>query len=502
VAQEKVIPQAMYEFLKRSESAEKLSGISSQIFFAALIIASLLLIFSVFLPRPREVGVMLPRGFRGLFARMAGLRIFLSTSSLVALLLLCALTKQLNIDGRRGFIEDQERRYDAQVKRLAYVAGSEEALRAQYLYMPEGQSLKYMTLNNPSLAADYLWLTSLQYVSNSFRRGQKFGLLLRFYNTIQELDPHWIDAISNGGKVLSAVEPDRLAVEKFYFTASINNPKSWRLRYEAGRMFVVPPLNLDMQKEYAQHALNWFNDALRLLKWETQTPAISQAIRDINEIAGRMALEADYYDAAEEMLYKQATDPKNDVMLRKAAAQDLLTARTMVLIVKVQKKLDEFKAIYGAYPQQLNLLFMSRRDPILGVFSKGDSSFVDVDAFGFKLEYDPQAGKVSSRGVKARQANQAAAIVNGMIENFRGVNKRLPHDLFELQTFTYGVYAAPNEPPTANITDAIGRDLNVTMSPLGVPWEFDKVFGVVTVPSFCKPENLYRNAEKFLNGSR
>ena len=32
----------------------------------------------------------------------------------------------------------------------------EEVLRAQYLYMPEGNSLKYMSLGNTSLAADYV----------------------------------------------------------------------------------------------------------------------------------------------------------------------------------------------------------------------------------------------------------------------------------------------------------------------------------------------------------
>jgi hypothetical protein len=493
------IPAAMREFLRLSESAEKLSGIASQLFFTAFAVASVMLLLSILLPRPRDVGLIIPGGVQGLFHRMAGLRIYLSTAGLIVLLMLAVLTRQLNIDERRGFIADQERRYDAQMKKLVHTAGAQEALKAQYLYMPEGNALKYMTLGNTGIAADYLWLTSLQYVSSSFRRGQKFEMLLRFYSSMQDLDPHWIEAISNAGKVLSALERDRLRVEKFYIRACVDNPSSWQLRYEAGRMFVVPPLDLNLQKEYSKRALDWFNDAVRLLKREPETRSTLQTIKSIEDIAGRMALESDYYEAAEEMLYRQATDASSSMMLRTAAAQDWLSARSMVMVTRMQKRVDSFVAKYKIVPPDLEFMFLTRRDPILGTMLRADPSIHDTDAYGLEFAYDPATGKVSSLGIKARQSLQAAAIVNSLIGNFRSTNKRLPYNLNELQLFTSQIYSNPSNPPTANITDAIGRDLNVVTSPLGTPWDYDQIFGRVRVPPHLSAENLFQNAEKLLN---
>ncbi len=78
----------------------------------------------------------------------------------------------------------------------------------QYMYMPAGNSLYYITLGNPSIAADYIWLSSLQFVSNSFRRHGKFDMLARFHKTMVDLDPAWIDAEVDGARVLSALIND------------------------------------------------------------------------------------------------------------------------------------------------------------------------------------------------------------------------------------------------------------------------------------------------------
>ena len=55
--------------------------------------------------------------------------------------MLCALAAvfcQTQIDGERGFIADQEKRYDAKLKEIAKRKGKEEALKLQYMYMPKG----------------------------------------------------------------------------------------------------------------------------------------------------------------------------------------------------------------------------------------------------------------------------------------------------------------------------------------------------------------------------
>src|SRR5205814_1936453 len=132
------------------------------------------------------------------------------------LLILCAVSSQTEVDQTRGFVVDQDKRYTAILKKLAEKGDREAVNRAQYMYLPKGKSLLYMSLGNPSLAADYVWLTSQQYVVNSFRRGQKYEMLLRFYETMLELDPNWIEAEVNAGKILSALETNRYAVEEYY----------------------------------------------------------------------------------------------------------------------------------------------------------------------------------------------------------------------------------------------------------------------------------------------
>src|SRR5580765_2367352 len=145
----------------------------------------------------------------GFLAKSHPARKRIATAGAALLFAMFALYFQTRIDAQRGFIGDLEKRNDEKFKKIEKEKGKEAALKMQYMYLPKKDSLRVLTLNNPSLAADYVWLTNLQYVSNSFRRGEKFEMLSRFYRTMVDLDPKWIDAEVNGGKVLSALTEDR-----------------------------------------------------------------------------------------------------------------------------------------------------------------------------------------------------------------------------------------------------------------------------------------------------
>src|SRR4029079_10353669 len=177
-------------------------------------------------------------------------------------------------------------------------------LRAEYLYLPVGKSLAFMTAGNTGVAADYLYLTSMQYVHGNFRRWHKFDLLLKIYTAMVDMDPHWIEAELNAGKVLSALEPDRFAVEGFYMRCIQENPDAWRLPDGGGYLFIVPPENYDRdQKTYSNRARDWIDDALRHTSFPSNLRG--HAVR----LKARLGVEADFNEEAAEIFYAQMTDP-------------------------------------------------------------------------------------------------------------------------------------------------------------------------------------------------
>lgn len=450
------------------------------LYFAAFAGFALLLLVAVLLPQAREE-VPTSARLQAVWRRLANWRMQIALISLAALLGLGAIAHQTNIDQRRGFIADREKRYEAAMKRLSGGAGKDEALRMEYLYMPEGNSLRYMSLGNTGIAADYVWLTSLQYVSNSFRRGQKFEMLSRFYRTVMDLDPHWIECALNGGKVLSALEPNRRLVEKFYIEAVLQNPADWKLPYEAAQLFIFPPLNPRDQREYGRTAVDWLDTALK----RKSCPLDFKST--IEDMKAKLSLEAGYYESAAEILLKHGLNPDNPEAFRMAALRDWLYAQSIVQTGNLQKLVDKFKEGSGKSPASLDDIFKLLPD-------KGER--MRTDEFGYPMEYDPGTGKVASRGVNVRRALQAESVIGGLAQNFKNDKGRLPKDLEEIQAWV-GTFFTTEQPAQANVTDALGPNVNVISGPLG-KWEYNAETGTVILPPDCTSKQLYRNADKMM----
>jgi hypothetical protein len=440
------------------------------VLFAA---GALMMLIAVFRPRSASAGGALVRS-----------RLF--QSGAIVLLILCALSNQTAIDNNRGFIADEQRRYDKMMAELERRTDKEEVLRAQYLYMPSGNSLAYMTMGNPGLAADYLWLTSTQYVSSSFRRGHKFEMLLRFYRTLLELDPHWIDALRNAGKVLSALEPDRFAVEKFYMQAVVANPGDWQLPYDAGRLFVVPPLNLYDQPKYSEHAAGWLKAAMAYKNF----PDDKTMRESVTNLLGKLSAEAGYYEAADAMLYQQATDRNGDPNFGQIAARDWMNVRSIRLSRELTSMAAAYKQQTGAFP------------PDLATLLKGDAQAEEIykkDAFGFEFVYNLETGKVESLGVNVRKTLTVENVVSTLIQGYRGTHEdRPPATLEALRDWTREIYSSPSNQPSAGMKEALGSDLDPTRCPLG-KWDYNPQTGKILLPAWCNATQLYLRTEEVMN---
>jgi len=67
----------------------------------------------------------------------------------------------------------------------------EDPLGRELLYLPSPEMLKIMSLGNPGLVADILYLWSIQYYS-MFRPNERFLYLGTVYNLITDLDPLYL----------------------------------------------------------------------------------------------------------------------------------------------------------------------------------------------------------------------------------------------------------------------------------------------------------------------
>jgi len=462
------------EQVARAEYWNNLAEWGYPVFFIVFAIAAGVLLLSIFLP-DGEMKV----------TSRNPLRLRLRMISGIILLMLCVIGVQTSVDRRRGFIADQDKRHEAAMIKLGKMKDKEEVLRAQYLYMPEGKSLAYMTLGNTGIAADYVWLSSQQYVSNSFRRGKKFDMLLRFFNTMMELDPNWTEAGMNAGKVLSALEKDRYKVEEFYIDIACKNPDDWRIPYEGTKLFVVPPLNPDLQEEYTSRAEWWLQRALK----KKNLPPSTQ--REMEELLARLSMETNSFELAEELLLKSALDTTQQRTMRIIAARDWLQTRSMVIVQRVQKRIDEFKKTNGKLPDSIL--------PILAQFRVEKDPFVvgPNDAYGFPLDYKATTGKVTARGLQARRAIQSASVVNSLLLVYENNKGSFPENLKLLDVFTKEYFDVKN-PPSSIVIESIGKVLDVENSPMGKPWDYDNVQGLVILPPESEMEKLFRNVSKLV----
>ncbi|MFH0938997.1 MAG: hypothetical protein V1899_06930 [Planctomycetota bacterium] len=458
------------------------------VYFALFVLGAILLIGQVLLPTEMTSKSLTRSRLKPIWNWLINYRRVVGQGSAILLLGLCAISQQISIDHKRGFIADQEKRYEAHLKKLARSKNKDEALRAQYLYMPEGDSLIYLSLGNIGLAADYVWLTSLQYVSSAFRRGQKFEMLSRFYQTLLELNPTWSEAAINAGKILSALEPNRYRVEDFYKKAIVNNPDNIRIFYEAGCLFVVPPLDHKQQADYARRAVSYFDRMLFKLQRLPLNHETAILIRKIEDMKARMGLEAAYYDVAAQLLYKHATDPNNPEALRAIAARDWLNAHSLVIMTKVQELVNNYKQQQGVFPPDLKTIFNLLPD-------KGWN--LQKDDFGYLIEYEPESGKVSSRGVNARKAIQVNIVVGNFVSFYESATGKLPESLDVLTQWVRRYHSHPANRPSQVVVDAIGETLDCVNGPLG-PLQYDPKTGVIASPPECNVQQLFKNAERLV----
>ncbi len=109
----------------------------------------------------------------------------------------------------------------------------QDPLGRRLLYLPSAEALRVLSLGNPGLAADLVYLWSIQYYSQ-YQPAEAFLYLDHVFDLITELDPHYLDAYRLGAMLFemeAAGRPEAAAaaVRRLYDKGLAANPDDWTL---------------------------------------------------------------------------------------------------------------------------------------------------------------------------------------------------------------------------------------------------------------------------------
>lgn len=109
----------------------------------------------------------------------------------------------------------------------------EDPLGKDLLYLPSPEMLKILSVGNPNMVADLLYLWSIQYYSG-FQPSERFLYLGTVYNLITDLDPRYFDAYRIGALIMQIQtggnQKDLQAEVRRLFDKGLRNlPESWEL---------------------------------------------------------------------------------------------------------------------------------------------------------------------------------------------------------------------------------------------------------------------------------
>ncbi len=331
------------------------------------------------------------------------------------------------------------------------------------LYLPGPAVLRAASLGNTSLAADYVWLKSIQYVSKEFReqeKWQKFEWLKRMYETVLELDPHWIQAIRLGGLLLGASGRGVEETTSVLVKGMYENPDSWVLPYEVGVANLFYP---DRAGETA-----------KFLEIAASRRTCPEGVRDLVEsILPRLNMSAGRLRVAEEQAWRRWQEHRGTA-LGEALHRNWIEARATRLEHALTEAAAQFQKLTGRYPARIEEMVEAR------IIRK-----VPAEPFGLRWHPVRETERVLSEGLVNLFAYRTITGLNIVSEHFIRANMRKPGSLDELLSFGRTLVEAGGLPADW------APYFHAPVDSLGRPYEFDAQKGEVILPEEYTPEKLF-----------
>jgi tetratricopeptide (TPR) repeat protein len=246
------------------------------------------------------------------------------------------------------------------------------------IYIPSGKFLRFATFGYRSLAADAIYLWSIQYYSTP-TIDDRFDHLDHVFGIINELDPRFRDPYEIGAMIAvqGAQEnrgqrpemAEKLTKDAFTILdrGDANNPDQWIYTFEAGHIALM---NL---KDYAL-AEKYFERCMRI----PGAPVFVERLR-ANAIFKRGDLETSWETWLD--IYRRAPDERT----KKIASNHLYNVKAAIDRTAIERALAEYRERFGRLPADLGALARS------GLLRE-----VPKDFDGNDYVYDPAAGTVQT----------------------------------------------------------------------------------------------------------
>ncbi len=123
--------------------------------------------------------------------------------------------------------------------------------------LPPPQALRVASLGFHSMAADLVWLLTIQYFGGHVSTDLQFPELRRMLETVVALDPHFVEVYSLGALFLNYFAKDVRGAVALLEEGARANPTRWELPHDLARTYY-----LDLKD--SRQALHWFEVTDRL----------------------------------------------------------------------------------------------------------------------------------------------------------------------------------------------------------------------------------------------
>lgn len=254
-----------------------------------------------------------------------------------------------------------QQRYDSTVNYFAD--------RATFISLPAGKTLKILSFGYHNLAADLLFIWSIQFYSN-LHVTNRFDFLERIYDTITDINPTYKDPYIIGALIMIHEAGDVPMALRLLDKGSRLNPGEWGFDQEAG--FYSYKYLKDYAKAeelYARAASK--PDAPMFIK---RMKAHLVYLRDDAQMAYRMWLD----------LYRNA----RDTLTRDSSFNHLYQIKAEADLAQLRLKIAEFRQKFRRLPGELEELARA------GLIRETPRDFA-----GKEYVYEPQKGEVTAQRI-------------------------------------------------------------------------------------------------------
>jgi len=232
------------------------------------------------------------------------------------------------------------------------------------IYVPSGKFLRYATFGYSALAADLVYLWTIQYYS-TYEIPDRFERLDHIFSIIAELDPRYTDPYEVGSLIAGMEAHDVPLALKILDRGAEKNPDMWLFPFEAGHIARIQLKDHDLARRYFAKAM-----------------AVPGAPDLIRRLYASSTFKAEDYRTAWET-WLEIYDTTTDEKMKKSASNHLYQVKAAMDVEALTRAIAAFKDRYRNFPADLGRLAKS-----------GLLLSVPKDMDGKDYLYDPATGEV------------------------------------------------------------------------------------------------------------